>query len=123
MKVARRRPRPSSPFPSVFGRIDRVMKEFCLGERAKRRLQGCRGGVIGGENRWVKSAPLLVPGNAKTCFIRGRVDVLVDCDDGTTGVVDFEDHNPQNPTTRHLRPPLHAYAMGLEAHPAEPLRR
>lgn len=117
LKVARKQPRPSSPFPSVFGRIDRAMKEFYLGERAELAAAGMPVGVIGGGDRWVKSAPLLVPGSARTCLIRGRVDVLVDCDDGTTGVVDFKTTIPKPDHIATYGRQLHAYAMALE-HPS-----
>jgi hypothetical protein len=46
----------------------------------------------------VKSAPLLAPGRSKPCLIRGRVDVLVDCDDGTKGIVTSRPPSP-SPTT------------------------
>ena len=117
LKVARKQPRPSSPFPSVFGRIDRAMKEFYLGERAELMAPGMPEGVIGGGDRWVKSAPLLVPGSSKTCLIRGRVDALVDCDDGTTGVVDFKTTIPKPDHIATYGRQLHAYAMALE-HPS-----
>ena len=117
LKVARKQPRPRSPFPSVFGRIDRAMKDFYLGERAEMAARGMPEGVIGGGDRWVKSAPLLVPGSSRTCLIRGRVDVLVDCDDGTTGVVDFKTTVPKPDHIATYGRQLHAYATALE-HPS-----
>jgi len=117
LKVARKQPRPRSPFPSVFGRIDRAMKDFYLGERAEIAARGMPEGVIGGGDRWVKSAPLVVPGSSRTCLIRGRVDVLVDCDDGTTGVVDFKTTVPKPDHIATYGRQLHAYAMALE-HPS-----
>ena len=117
LKIAREQPRPASPFPSVFSRIDRAMKEFYLGERAETAALGMPEGVIVGGDRWVKSAPLLVPGSTKTCLIRGRVDVLVDCDDGTTGVVDLKTTIPKPDHIATYGRQLHACAMALE-HPS-----
>ena len=117
LKVARKQPRPRSPFPSVFGRIDRAMKDFYLGERAETVAPGMPRGVIGGGDRWVKSAPLLVPGSSRTFFIRGRVDVLVDRDDGTKGVLDFKTTVPKPDHIATYGRQLHAYAMALE-HPS-----
>ncbi len=65
----------------------------------------------------MKSAPLLVPGSSKTCLIRGRVDVLVDCDDGTKGIVDFKTTIPKPDHVATYGRQLHAYAMALE-HPS-----
>jgi PD-(D/E)XK nuclease superfamily len=117
LKVARRTPRPSAPFPSVFGRIDRAMKDFYLGERAEVAVPGMPPGVIGSGDRWVKSAPLMLPASSKACVIRGRVDVLVDRDDGTTGVVDFKTTVPKPDHLATYGRQLHAYAMALE-HPS-----
>ena len=117
LKVARKQPRPRSPFPSVFGRIDRAMKEYYLGERSESVAEGTPAGVIGGGDRWVKSAPLLAPGSSGTCLIRGRVDVLIDCEDGTKGIVDFKTTVPKSDHLATYGRQLHAYAMALE-HPS-----
>lgn len=117
LKVARKQPRPRSPFPSVFGRIDRAMKDHYLGERVEAVAEGMLAGVIGGGDRWVKSAPLLISGGSSTCLIRGRVDVLIDCDDGTKGVIDFKTVDPKSDHLAIYGRQLHAYAMALE-HPA-----
>ena len=114
LKVVRRQPRPRSPFPSVFGRIDRAMKEHYLGERVETVAEGMPAGVIGGGDRWVKSASLSLPSNRGACIIRGRVDVLVDCDDGTKGVVDFKTTVPKSDHLAIYSRQLHAYAMALE---------
>ena len=117
LKVARKQPRPRSPFPSVFGRIDRAMKDHYLGERAETVANGMPAGIVGGGDRWVKSSPLLAPGRASTCLIRGRLDVLIDCDDGTTAIVDFKTVDPKSDHIATYSRQLHAYAMALE-HPA-----
>ena len=65
----------------------------------------------------MKSAALLVSDSSRTCLIRGRVDVLVGCDDGTTGVVDFKTTIPKPDHIATYARQLHAYAMALE-HPS-----
>ena len=117
LKVARKQPRPRSPFPSVFGKIDRAMKDCYLGDRSETVAKGMPPGIVGGGDRWVKSAPLLPPGSTSTCMIRGRVDVLIDCDDGTKGIVDFKTTLPKADHLATYGRQLHAYAYGLE-HPA-----
>jgi len=102
----------------VFGLIDRAMKDFYLGERAEVFVPGMPPGVIGGANRWVKSAPIVPLGRASACVIRGRVDVLVDCDDGMTAVVDFKTGEPGLAVVEKYSRQLHAYALALE-HPAK----
>ncbi len=61
-KVALGKLRPRAPFPSVFGRIDRAMKDHYLSERTERIVTGMPEGVISSGDRWVESAPLIVPG-------------------------------------------------------------
>ena len=93
-KVALGRPRPRAPFPRVFGLIDRAMKDFYLGARAETLVPGMAPGVIVDGDRWVKTAPIVPPGASSSLVIRGRVDVLVACDDGTTAVVEFKTAAP-----------------------------
>ena len=113
-KVVLKQPRPRAPFPKVFGRIDRAMKDFYLGEEAEVVVPGTLPGVIGRANQWVKSGPIALPGCSAACCIRGRVDVLVDCDDGTTGVVDFKTSEPGTDHLEKYARQLHAYAWALE---------
>ena len=98
----------------MFGLIDRAMKDYYLGQRAETLVPGMPPGVIGGANRWVKSAPIVPPGCASACRIRGRVDVLVDCDDGMTAVVDFKTGEPGLAAMEKYSRQLHAYALALE---------
>ncbi len=116
-KVVQKQLRPRSPFPSVFGRIDRAMKEYYLGERAESLAEGMPAGVISGGDRWVKSGPFAMPDSAHTAIIRGRVDVLVECDGGALGVVDFKTTVPKPDHIAIYSRQLHAYAWALE-HPA-----
>ena len=92
------------------------MKEHYLGERAETVAEGMPAGVIGGGDRWVKSAPCAFRRAVALCIIRGRVDVLIDCDDGTKGIVDFKTTVPKPDHLAIYSRQLHAYAMALE-HP------
>ncbi len=74
-------------------------------------------GVVRPGNRWVKSAPIRPRGHSAACFIRGYVDVLVHCDDGTTGILDFKTSEPKAERLATYGRQLHAYALSLE-HPA-----
>jgi hypothetical protein len=113
-KLVLKKSRPRSPFPKVFGVIDGAMKDFYLGERAENLALGLSPGVIGGGDRWVKSRLLVPPGCSTACFIRGRVDVLLECDDGTLGVLDFKTSQPKDDHVTLYGRQLHAYALALE---------
>jgi hypothetical protein len=113
-KVVLGQRRPSTPFPKVFGTIDRAMKNFYLGERAELLAPGAPAGVLGAPDRWVKSASIALPGRAGEIVIRGRLDALVACDDGTAGVVDFKTAPPSDTHVPFYGRQLHAYTWALE---------
>jgi len=113
-KVALSQRRPATPFPKIFGAIDRAMKDFYLGERADLLALGAPAGVIGWPDRWVKSAPIALPSCGRPVVLRGRLDALVACDDGTDGVVDFKTALPSDAHVPLYGHQLHAYAWSLE---------
>jgi hypothetical protein len=113
-KVVLRQVRPRAPFPKVFGAIDRAMKDYYLGERAEELAAGAPAGVIGSPDRWVKSAPINVPGRTQPIVLRGRLDALVAADDGSSGVVDFKTALPRDTHVPLYGRQLHAYAWALE---------
>lgn len=114
LKVVCKKRRPRTPFPAVFGRIDRAMKSFYMGQRADTLTPGMPKGVIGGADRWVRSAGLTTPGSGTICELRGSLDALVHCDDGTVGVIDFKTSEPTADHVATYSRQLHAYALALE---------
>lgn len=116
-KVVLKKPRPRSPFPRVFGTIDRAMKDFYVGRRFADLGQGAPAGVIESPDRWLKSRAIWVPGCQDPLVIRGRADALVSCDDGTVGVIDFKTAEAKDPHLTAYGRQLQAYAAAIE-HPA-----
>jgi hypothetical protein len=114
LKVARKEARPRTPFPKVFGTIDRAMKSFYMGRRSKELASDVPAGVITQADRWVKSAGLTVPGSPFVSEIRGSLDALIECDDGTVAVVDFKTAEPNADHIATYSRQLHAYALALE---------
>jgi hypothetical protein len=113
-KIVLKQPRPRGPFPVVFNQIDRAMKDCYLGERADALVPGMPPGVFVGRDQWVRSAAIVPMGANSACLIRGRVDVLVDCDDGTTAVIDMKTAEPGAANVEKYSRQLHAYALALE---------
>ena len=119
-KILKRKPRPKTAFPKVFGVIDRAMKDFYVGGRAEELIEGAPPGVIASPDRWVRSAPLFISGCRSLCVIRGRLDLTIECDDGTLGILDLK---TSHPSTKHLatyEQQLECYATAL-AQPARGL--
>jgi hypothetical protein len=113
MKVACNRPRPRTPFPSVFTRIDLAMKERYVGERAEDLVDGLPAGVIGG-SEWVKSEALWLPGLSRPLLITGQLDTTVACDDGSVVILDFKTSEPSADHVGVYSRQLHAYALAAE---------
>jgi hypothetical protein len=114
LKVVRKQGRPRTPFPKVFTTIDRAMKSFYMGQPTATLEIGMPSGLISQSDRWVKSAGLTIPDSAITAEIRGSVDVLIDCDDGSVAVVDFKTTEPSADHIATYSRQLHAYALALE---------
>jgi hypothetical protein len=85
-----------------------------MGQRADVLAMGMPSGVIGGADRWVKSAGLTIPGSSIVSEIRGSIDALIQCDDGTVAVVDFKTAEPNADHVTTYGRQLHAYALALE---------
>lgn len=113
-KVVLGQPRPRSPFPRVFGAIDRAMKDCLVGRRPEELAPGAPAGVIWSPDCWVRSAPICLPGCTTSVVLRGRLDALVACDNRTDAVVDFKTALPSDPQVPLYARQLHAYAWALE---------
>jgi hypothetical protein len=62
----------------------------------------------------VKSAGLTIPESIFVSEIRGSVDALIQCDDGSVAVVDFKTVEPNADHVATYSRQLHAYALALE---------
>jgi hypothetical protein len=90
------------------------MKSNYLGERTECLALDMPPGVISQADRWVKSAGLTVPGSPIVTEIRGSLDALIQCDDGSVVVIDFKTAEPTADHTATYSRQLHAYALALE---------
>ncbi len=114
LKVVRKERRPRMPFPKVFGTIDRAMKSCYVGQKSEALAAGLPAGLICQADRWVRSAGLTIPNSTVVSEIRGSVDALIECDDGSVAVVDFKTAEPHADHVATYGRQLHAYALALE---------
>ncbi len=117
LKVARGFNRPRTPFPSIFTRIDGLMKGFFQDRLTAELAPELPPGRVHSGDKWVQSTPIHLPGHTATCYLRGKFDTAVEFDDGTYGVVDFKTSEPKPQHAEFYGRQLHAYAYALE-HPA-----
>lgn len=106
--------RPATPFPSIFTRIDGLMKKHFADKPTQSiSLLLPPGRVMPGDG-WVESEPIALPGHASHCHIRGKYDTLLEFENGTYGVVDFKTSEAKDEHVAFYARQLHAYAYALE---------
>ncbi|MEN8241850.1 MAG: PD-(D/E)XK nuclease family protein [Chloroflexota bacterium] len=117
LKVVHKFGRPYSPFPSVFGRIDLLMKDYYENKSTQEMDASMPPGKVLLGEKWVESAPISVQGHEDTVYIRGKFDSVVEFEDSSFGVIDFKTSQPKPHLVEFYGRQLHAYAHALE-HPA-----
>jgi hypothetical protein len=108
--------RPAAPFPSIFGAIDRLMKAQFAGHPASDLDRSLPPGVVTVTEQWIESLAVILPNHTLSCFLRGKLDAILDFNDGSHGVVDFKTSEPKPAQIPFYSRQLHAYAYALE-HP------
>lgn len=106
--------RPSAPFPSIFGAIDRAMKGYYAGQPTSAIDPSLPPGRILMETRSVESGLIELPGCQARCYFSGRYDSVIAFDDGSYGVIDFKTSDPKPSHVEFYSRQLHAYALALE---------
>jgi CRISPR/Cas system-associated exonuclease Cas4 (RecB family) len=122
LKVVHGYPRPSSAFPRIFSRIDKLMKDYFQDLTTTALSESLPVGVISFADRWVVSQPILLPGHTHSAYIKGRFDSVIEFADGSYGVVDFKTSEPRPEHVPFYSRQLHAYAYALENPAGKALR-
>ena len=68
------------------------------------------------KEKFVKSAPISIPGTKSQCYINGRFDAVIEFDDGSYGIVDYKTSEAKDEHAAFYSRQLSAYAYALE-HP------
>ncbi len=114
LKVKLKFNRPRMPFPSIFSRIDLLMKNFFEAQPTEKLSPELPAGHVAYGEKWVQSDIINLPGHETGVFIRGKFDTVVAFDDGSYGVIDFKTSQPKPYHIRFYGRQLHAYAHCLE---------
>jgi len=120
--VVNRRPRPSTPFPSVFNMLDKIEKDILKRIPPQDlRLPGLtrplmRGELVLGDLR-VRSTPFLLVNGMEFVF-NGKMDMAYDFEDKTCGILDMKTAQVKPEYVAKYGRQLNAYRNCLE-HPAE----
>lgn len=106
------------PFPSIFGKMANLTSAFYDGKMAKEISAELDPGVLKYREKFVKSAPITLPGTASQCYIHGRFDAVIEFIDGSYGIVDYKTSDAKEEQVAFYSRQLTAYAWALE-HPAD----
>lgn len=117
LKVVTKFNRPVAPFPTIFGTIDRAMKQAFQGHNAKEISPSLPSGKLVFTESMLTSAPIQLPGSEHQLILRGKLDCLAQFDDGSYGIIDFKTSEPKEAHVHFYGRQLMAYARCLE-HPA-----
>ena len=102
------------PFPGIFGKMANLTSDFYQGKPAREICPDLPPGIIKYREKFVKSAPISMPGAASQCYIHGRFDAVIEFEDGTYGIVDYKTSDAKEEHAAFYRRQLTAYAYALE---------
>ena len=77
LKVKHNFGRPRSIMPSIFIKIDSIMKDYFEGKSPKDITAALPGGKVEFGDRWIQSKPFLDKKTGNRCFIKGKTDTVL----------------------------------------------
>lgn len=116
LKVVHGIRQPSMPMARIFKQIEGLQMEFYQGRETGEVLPELPPGVIRCGERWVESDVIHPSGKSSGCYILGKLDSLIEFEDGSWGVLDFKTTRTKSDYVPLYARQLNSYAYGLE-HP------
>lgn len=109
---------PYEPFPSIFGKIDKLMRGLYAGAATSCLHESLPPGTIDTKERSLKSTEFNLTGCQSIIpfYFSGKTDGILLFNDGTIGILDFKTSEPKPESIDLYRRQLHSYAWMLE-HP------
>lgn len=101
-------------FPSIFGKMANLTSNFYQDKLTSEISPDLPPGRMKFKEKYVKSAPISVPGLTSQAFIRGRFDAVIEFEDGSYGVVDYKTAEAKDEHAAFYSRQLSAYAYALE---------
>jgi len=101
-------------FPSIFGKMANLTSNFYQDKSTSEISHELPPGTMKFKEKYVKSAPISVPGLGAQAFIRGRFDAVIEFDDGSYGVMDYKTSEAKDEHADFYSRQLSAYAYALE---------
>ncbi len=117
LKVASGIDRPRPPMPKIFTLIDARMKDCYVGKATAEFLPSLPPGLLKHTDALVESRPISFTGHSAQCYLRGKLDTVIEFERGGFAVVDLKTSETRDNYIPLYTRQLHAYAYALE-HPA-----
>ena len=114
LKVKHNFDRPRSPMPSIFTKIDGIMKNYFEGKSPKDITMDLPDGKVEFGDKWIQSKNFSDKKTGNKCFIKGKTDTVLGFEDKTYGVVDFKTTSVKESNIKKYSRQLHSYALALE---------
>lgn len=105
---------PWMPFPSVFERYHEVLQRYFTGRCPSTLHPSLPEGQCLSRETWVASNSLDLPNMPVSVYFKGRVDHLMQFNDGTWGLIDYKTTEIDQRKAKKYSRQLHAYAWALE---------
>ena len=106
--------RPRSIMPSIFIKIDGIMKDHFEGKSPKDITDALPEGKIEFGSKWIQSRPFADKKTGNKCYIKGVTDTVLGFNDNSFGVIDFKTSHVKDENVEKYSRQLHAYALALE---------
>lgn len=114
LKVVHNIRQPSMPMAGIFKKIEGLQMGLYNGKRTEEFLPNLPPGTIRCGEKVVESRPISFPSTEITPFIYGKIDSLIEFDDGSWGILDFKTTETTAEKAELYSRQLHAYAYSFE---------
>lgn len=112
-KVVKDIKRPPSPMPSIFIKIDNIMKDYFADKCTTSFHKDLPKGKVEFGDRWIQSQ-VFEHESGNKFYIKGKTDTVVKFDNGSYGVIDFKTSRIKPYNVEKYSRQLHAYSLALE---------
>ena len=113
-KVKLGKPRPRTPFPSIFQKFDRLQRGMFDGASTSAIDPSLGAGLLSCADARVVSKPISVPGAESRIRFRGAIDCVIKFESGEVGIIDFKTTSPHDDHVSLYTLQLHSYAHSFE---------
>ena len=114
LKVKEGLSRPRGIMPTIFIKIDGIMKDHFEGKSPRDIDPSLPAGKVIFGDRWLQSKTFKDRRTGNSIYLKGKSDTVLGFDDKSFGVVDFKTSSVKDSNVERYSRQLHSYALCLE---------